>query len=37
MRDLTNTPYKQFIWFIAEVVETITDTDQLGRVRIRVL
>lgn len=37
MRDLTNTPYKQFIWFIAEVVEAITDTDQLGRVRIRVL
>ena len=37
MRDLTNTPYKQFIWFIAEIVETNTDTDQLGRVRIRVL
>ena len=37
MRDLTNTPYKQFIWFIAEIVDTNTDPDKLGRVRIRIL
>lgn len=37
MRDLTNTPYKQFIWFIAEVVEAITDADKFGRVRLRIL
>lgn len=37
MRDLTNTPYKQFIWFIAEIVETNTDPNKLGRVRIRIL
>lgn len=36
MRDLTNTPYKQFIWFIAEIVETNTDPNKLGRVRIRI-
>ena len=35
MRDLSNTPYGQFIWFIGVVEDAYGDPSQLGRVRVR--
>lgn len=37
MRDLTNTPYGKFIWFIGVVEDTFSDPTQLGRVRVRAI
>jgi hypothetical protein len=34
MRDLTNTPYNEFVWFVGSI-ESIEDPDKLGRVRVR--
>lgn len=34
MRDLTNTPYNEFVWFVGSI-ESIDDPDKLGRVRVR--
>lgn len=35
MRDLNNTPYGNFIWWVGIVEETTSDPSQLGRVRVR--
>jgi uncharacterized protein (TIGR02594 family) len=37
MRDLTNTPYGKFIWFIGIAEDTFSDPTQLGRVRVRAI
>jgi hypothetical protein len=37
MRDLTNTPYGKFIWFVGVVEDTFSDPTQLGRVRVRAI
>ncbi len=34
MRDLTNTPYNEFVWFVGSI-ESIDDPDKFGRVRVR--
>lgn len=36
MRDLNNTPYGQFIWWVGIVEDTFGDPTQLGRVRVRI-
>ncbi len=36
MRDLNNTPYGQFIWWIGVVEDTFGDPSELGRVRVRI-
>ena len=35
MRDLRNTPYDEFYWFIGMVEDTFDDPLQLGRIRVR--
>jgi hypothetical protein len=37
MRDLTNTPYGKFIWFVGIAEDTFSDPTQLGRVRVRAI
>jgi hypothetical protein len=37
MRDLKNTPYGKFIWFVGVVEDTFSDPTQLGRVRVRAI
>lgn len=37
MRDLSNTPYGKFIWFVGIVEDTFSDPTQLGRVRVRAI
>ncbi len=37
MRDLTNTPYGKFIWFVGIVEDTFDDPSELGRVRVRAI
>lgn len=37
MRDLSNTPYGQFIWFIGFAEDTYGDPSELGRVRVRAI
>jgi uncharacterized protein (TIGR02594 family) len=37
MRDLTNTPYGKFIWFVGIVEDTFSDPSELGRVRVRAI
>jgi hypothetical protein len=37
MRDLTNTPYDEFYWFVGMVEDTFDDPLKLGRVRVRAL
>jgi D-alanyl-D-alanine carboxypeptidase len=36
MRNLNNTPYGQFIWWIGVVEDTFGDPSELGRVRVRI-
>ncbi len=36
MRDLSNTPYGQFIWWVGIVEDTYSDPSELGRVRVRI-
>lgn len=36
MRDLNNTPYGQFIWWVGVVEDAFGDPSELGRVRVRI-
>lgn len=37
MRDLRNTPYDEFLWFVGIAEDTFSDPTQLGRVRVRAI
>jgi hypothetical protein len=37
MRDLSNTPYGKFIWFVGIAEDVFSDPTQLGRVRVRAI
>lgn len=37
MRDLDQTPYGEFVWWIGKVEDTFDDDSKLGRVRVRII